>query len=158
MLYDYIGAPFLPGECPSGHDKDRSMCQDDFDKMATHAGLKVDSIAPPSLSHVMEDPGGRGWQWRVFAEEKIQDDRDVPGKRKGAPAGGKMMTQSRRVGAYILSTPGMKTSSSAIHATASLSDSLPNPLVSCSSSSLSNRCVLRSPLVCLPSPSFSIFV
>ncbi|EKX33215.1 hypothetical protein GUITHDRAFT_148085 [Guillardia theta CCMP2712] len=41
MLYDYIGAPFLPGECPSGHDKDRSMCQDDFDKMATHAGLKI---------------------------------------------------------------------------------------------------------------------
>ena len=39
--YDYVGAPFQPGECPPGHDKDRSMCQDDFDKMARHANLSV---------------------------------------------------------------------------------------------------------------------
>jgi hypothetical protein len=39
--YDYVGAPFQPGECPPGHDKDRSMCQDDFDKMALHANLSI---------------------------------------------------------------------------------------------------------------------
>mmetsp|Transcript_28082 Transcript_28082/g.45197 ORF Transcript_28082/g.45197 Transcript_28082/m.45197 type:complete len:323 (+) Transcript_28082:136-1104(+) len=39
--YDYVGAPFRPGVCPVGHDKDRSMCQDDFDKMARHANLSI---------------------------------------------------------------------------------------------------------------------
>ena len=39
--YDYVGAPFRPGVCPEGHDKDKSMCQDDFDKMAAHANLSI---------------------------------------------------------------------------------------------------------------------
>mmetsp|Transcript_11154 Transcript_11154/g.17535 ORF Transcript_11154/g.17535 Transcript_11154/m.17535 type:complete len:131 (-) Transcript_11154:188-580(-) len=41
LQYDYIGAPFLPGDCPPGHDKDRSMCQSDFDKMALAEDLEL---------------------------------------------------------------------------------------------------------------------
>jgi len=39
--FDYVGAPFRPGVCPPGHDKERSMCQDDFDKMAANANLSI---------------------------------------------------------------------------------------------------------------------
>jgi hypothetical protein len=31
----------ITGACPPGHDKGRSMCQDDFDKMAIHANLSI---------------------------------------------------------------------------------------------------------------------
>jgi hypothetical protein len=38
---DYVGAPFRPGVSPEGYDQGNSICQDDFDKMATDANLSI---------------------------------------------------------------------------------------------------------------------
>eukprot|EP00960_Hanusia_phi_P043857 756307-Hanusia_phi.AAC.9 len=91
MVYDYVGAPFLPGECPSLHDKERSMCQNDFDRMAAHEGLQVPAPSPHVESRLLEDSSGRGRQRRAVAEEEVQNDRNVPGKQ-GDVEDGRMTT------------------------------------------------------------------